>query len=103
MRTFVQIVVQLRAYSSVYLSSFSSALTSLSFLSASVLEAKALISSTLGTRPSLSHVTARQEVESLLAALKLPLDDRGLRRAAARAEWFAAASNPLELHDIIGA
>ena len=56
---------------------------------------------TLGTRPSLSHVTARQEVETLLAALKLPLDDRGLRRAAARAEWFAAAANPLELHDII--
>ena len=56
---------------------------------------------TLGTRPSLSHVTARQEVETLLAALKLPLDDRGLRRAAARAEWFAASANPLELHDII--
>jgi chromosome partitioning protein len=56
---------------------------------------------TLGTRPSLSHVTARQEVESLLAALKLPLDERGLRRAAARAEWFAASENPLELHDII--
>jgi chromosome partitioning protein len=57
--------------------------------------------STLGTRPSLSHLTARQEVEILLSALKLPLDDRGLRRAAARAEWFAAASVPLELHDII--
>jgi chromosome partitioning protein len=57
--------------------------------------------STLGTRPSLSHLTARQEVEILLSALKLPLDDRGLRRAAARAEWFAAASAPLELHDII--
>jgi chromosome partitioning protein len=56
---------------------------------------------TLGTRPSLSHVTARQEVEQLLQALRLPLDDRGLRRAAARAEWFAASANPLELHDII--
>jgi chromosome partitioning protein len=56
---------------------------------------------TLGTRPSLSHVTARQEVEVLLKALKLPLDERGLRRAAARAEWFAASANPLELHDII--
>jgi chromosome partitioning protein len=57
--------------------------------------------STLGTRPSLSHVTARQEVEMLLSALKLPLDDQGLRRAAARAEWFAASAGPLELHDII--
>lgn len=57
--------------------------------------------STLGTRPSLSHLTARQEVEALLSALKLPLDDRGLRRAAARAEWFAASASPLDLHDII--
>jgi chromosome partitioning protein len=57
--------------------------------------------STLGTRPSVSHVTARQEVEALLALLRLPLDERGLRRAAARAEWFACADNPLDLHDII--
>ena len=56
---------------------------------------------TLGTRPSLSHVTARSEVMSLLAALKLPLDARGQRRAAARAEWFAALDRPLEVHDII--
>jgi chromosome partitioning protein len=56
---------------------------------------------TLGTRPSLSHVTARQEVETLLKALRLPLDERGMRRAAARSEWFAAAAQPLELHDIL--
>jgi chromosome partitioning protein len=56
---------------------------------------------TLGTRPSMSHVTAREEVELLLKALKLPLDERGLRRAAARSEWFAASASPLELHDII--
>ena len=56
---------------------------------------------TLGTRPSMSHVTARQEVEALLEALKLPIDERGLRRAAARPEWFAAQDQPLELHDII--
>ena len=56
---------------------------------------------TLGTRPNLSHVTARQEVETLLKALRLPLDERGLRRAAARSEWFAAQASPLELHDII--
>jgi chromosome partitioning protein len=57
--------------------------------------------STLGTRPSMSHVTARQEVEELMTALKLPFDERGLKRAAARAEWFATASQPLELHDIL--
>ena len=56
---------------------------------------------TLGTRPSMSHVTARQEVETLLKSLKLPLDERGMRRAAARQEWFSAQSQPLELPDII--
>jgi chromosome partitioning protein len=57
---------------------------------------------TLGTRPSLSHVTARTEVMSLIEALKLPLDARGQRRAAARAEWFASAEKPLEVADILG-
>jgi chromosome partitioning protein len=56
---------------------------------------------TLGTRPSLSHVVARTEVMSLIETLKLPLDARGQRRAAARAEWFAARERPLEVHDVI--
>ena len=42
---------------------------------------------TLGPRPTLSHVTARDEVKSLIDALKLPIDERGKRRTAARAEW----------------
>jgi chromosome partitioning protein len=54
----------------------------------------------LGTRPSLAHVTARAEVMSLIEALRLPLDARGQRRAAARAEWFAALENPLDVHDL---
>jgi chromosome partitioning protein len=57
--------------------------------------------STLGTRPSMSHVTARQEVETLLKSLKLPIDERGIRRAAARQEWFAAQAQPLELPDLM--
>jgi chromosome partitioning protein len=57
---------------------------------------------TLGMRPNLSHVTARQEVRTLVEALKLPIDEKGRRRAAARAEWFAAQDKPLETHDIIG-
>lgn len=57
--------------------------------------------STLGTRPNVSHVTARQEVQNLLAALRLPIDERGRRRAAARSEWFAAAERPIELHDVL--
>lgn len=56
---------------------------------------------TLGTRPSMGHVTAREEVTSLLRQLKLPLDERGRRRAANRAEWFNQVGKPLEVHDII--
>ncbi len=56
---------------------------------------------TLGQRPSLSHVTARDEVKALIEALKLPVDARGRRRAAARAEWLAAADKPLETHDLL--
>jgi chromosome partitioning protein len=49
-------------------------------------------------------VTAREEVTSLLRQLKLPLDERGRRRAANRAEWFNQVDKPLEeLHDILGA
>jgi chromosome partitioning protein len=58
---------------------------------------------TLGTRPNLGHLTAREEVTGLLRQLKLPLDERGRRRAANRAEWFAQVDKPLELHDILGA
>ena len=57
---------------------------------------------TLGARPSLGHVTAREEVLALLRQLKLPLDERGRRRAANRAEWASQVDKPLELHDIVG-
>ena len=57
---------------------------------------------TLGTPPSMSHLTARAEVMSLIEALRLPLDARGQRRAAARAEWYAANEKPLEVHDLLG-
>jgi chromosome partitioning protein len=57
---------------------------------------------TLGTRPNLSHVTAREEVISVLNALQLPLSENGKRRAAARAEWFSVMDQPLQVHDIIG-
>ena len=56
---------------------------------------------TLGTRPSVTHLTARQEVEALLAALKLPIDERGRKRVEARAEWATAAAKPLVVHDDI--
>ncbi len=57
---------------------------------------------TLGTRPSLSHLTAREEVIALLNALRLPLSENGKRRAAARAEWLSVMDQPLQVRDIIG-
>jgi len=48
-----------------------------------------------------AHPAARAELVRLLDALRLPLDARGQRRAAARAEWFAAIARPLEMHDLI--
>jgi chromosome partitioning protein len=46
---------------------------------------------TLGTRPSMGHVSAR-EMASLLRQLKLPLNERGRRRAANRAPNGSARS-----------
>jgi chromosome partitioning protein len=56
---------------------------------------------TLGTRPSMSHLTAREEVIALLNALHLPLSESGKRRAAARAEWLSVMDQPLQVHDVI--
>jgi chromosome partitioning protein len=56
---------------------------------------------TPGTNPSPSHLAARQEVMGLMETIKLPLDERGQQRAAARAEWILARSEPLEVHDVI--
>jgi len=56
----------------------------------------------LGQRASLSHNTARDEVKCLIDALKLPIDDRGRRRAVARAEWAASLDKPLDTHDLLG-
>ena len=55
----------------------------------------------LGARPNRSHHAARREIEALLAALKLPIDSKGLRRAAVRSEWFAGSDKPLVLDEIL--
>ena len=57
----------------------------------------------IGTRPDPDQVSARREVMCLLGQLKLPVDERGRRRAANRAEWFRQVDKPLEIHDIFGA
>jgi chromosome partitioning protein len=56
-----------------------------------------------GTAPTAEHATARDEVSRLLAQLKLPLDERGRRRAANRAEWFAQVDKPINTSDILDA
>src|ERR1017187_6857087 len=56
---------------------------------------------TLGTRPNMSHVTAREEVIQLLNLLRLPMSENGKRRAAARAEWYSVMDQPLQVHDVI--
>ena len=56
---------------------------------------------TLGMRPNMSHLTAREEVISLLNALHLPLSENGKRRAAARAEWYSVMDQPLQVHDVV--
>jgi chromosome partitioning protein len=56
---------------------------------------------TLGTRPNMSHVTAREEVIQLLNSLRLPVSENGKRRAAARAEWYSVMDQPLQVHDVI--
>jgi chromosome partitioning protein len=49
-----------------------------------------------------SHLPARCEVQGLLEALKLPINDRGRRRAALRAEWFASRDSPLDTDILAG-
>jgi len=60
---------------------------------------------TLGTRPSMGHVTgARRKVTSLLRQLKLPIDERGPPpRPPTGPKWFTQVDKPLEVHDILGA
>ena len=58
---------------------------------------------TLGARPNPGHEAAREEVTNLLRQLKLPLDERGRRRAANRIQWFSQVNKPLEVHDILDA
>jgi len=54
-----------------------------------------------GTGADPSVLAARDEVQALLEALKLAIDDRGRRRAAVRAEWFACRDDPLRTDDIL--
>ncbi|MEM7290740.1 MAG: division plane positioning ATPase MipZ [Pseudomonadota bacterium] len=43
-----------------------------------------------------SHLAARHEVRSLIAALRLPIDELGKRRAEARKNWLEGAKKPTQ-------
>jgi chromosome partitioning protein len=47
------------------------------------------------------HDAARAEVQYFVDAMKLPINERGRRRAITRAEWVAAAKKPLETQDLL--
>lgn len=51
---------------------------------------------TLGAKPNMSHLAARYEVRALIDTLLLPINERGRRRADARAEWFRVSKQPLD-------
>lgn len=54
----------------------------------------------LGTRPTLSHLAARQEIRQLVSALRLPTDEIGRRRVEARRRYAETANRPVSLPDI---
>ena len=54
----------------------------------------------LATKPTLSHLAARQEIRQLISALRLPTDERGRNRADIRRKFAEATSRPISLPDI---
>lgn len=54
----------------------------------------------LGTRPTLSHLAARQEIRQLVQALRLPTDELGRKRAEARRRYAETVARPIVLPDI---
>ncbi len=59
------------------------------------------IPATHGGQPlSISHLTARNEVRSLIAAMRLPIDKQGLQRAATRRRWLRQERTVVKVPDI---
>jgi chromosome partitioning protein len=54
----------------------------------------------LGSKPTLSHLAARQEIRQLLTALRLPTDEVGRKRAMMRQRYAEAISRPIAMPDI---
>lgn len=49
---------------------------------------------------SMSHLTARNEVRSLISAMRLPIDKFGLQRAATRKQWLSQERPVIKVPDI---
>jgi len=54
----------------------------------------------LDGKPTVSHLSARQEIRKLIRSLRLPIDEQGRRRAEARKIWLERSDMPMELPDI---
>jgi chromosome partitioning protein len=54
----------------------------------------------LGSKPTLSHLAARQEIRQLISALRLPVDELGRKRAELRKSWLESSGKPLVMPDI---
>jgi chromosome partitioning protein len=54
----------------------------------------------LGTKPTLSHLAARQEIRQLVSALRLPLDETGRKRAETRRRYAETLARPFAMPDI---
>lgn len=56
---------------------------------------------TINGKPlSMSHLTARNEVRSLISAMRLPIDKFGLQRAATRKQWLSRERPVIKVPDI---
>ncbi|MCJ8309851.1 MAG: AAA family ATPase [Rhizobiaceae bacterium] len=51
-------------------------------------------------RSSVSHLSARQEIRRLIRSLRLPVDEKGIKRAEARVTWLESSNAPVEMPDI---
>lgn len=49
---------------------------------------------------SMSHLSARNEVRSLISAMRLPIDKVGLKRAATRKQWLSKERPVIKVPDI---
>ncbi|MFD0918069.1 division plane positioning ATPase MipZ [Pseudahrensia aquimaris] len=53
-----------------------------------------------GGKPTVSHLSARNEIRKLIRSLRLPIDDVGRKRADARRSWLEKSSKPVDMPDI---